>query len=192
MWDHAGVSPDVWAATAAWVAAGAAVVALIITGIAAKAAWEQTRIQRQLREDAAQPYIWADVRPDDQSGVILVLVIGNSGPTVATNVKVKIEPPFPNIPQLEQAVAAQQRLAEGLRSLPPGRTMRWWLGQGFNLIQPEGAQPHRITIQADGPFGPIPELSYELDLAEYRGQDPNPKGSLHLLTTAVKKLAEKR
>jgi hypothetical protein len=31
---------------------------------AARAAEEQTRIQRQLRLDAAQPYVWADVRPD--------------------------------------------------------------------------------------------------------------------------------
>jgi hypothetical protein len=121
-----------------------------------------------------------------------VLVIGNSGPTVATNVTVKIEPPFPNIAHLEEAVAARQRLAEELRSLPPGRTMRWWLGQAFSLIQPEGAQPHRITIHAEGPFGPIPELCYDLDLADCRGQDPNPKGSLHSLTKAVEKLADKR
>lgn len=186
------MSADDWTAAAACIAAIAAVVALAITWIAAKAARDQTRIQRQLREDAAQPYIWADVQPDDQSGVIMVLVIGNSGPTIATNVKVKIEPPFPNIPQLGEAETGQQRLAEGLRSLPPGRTMRWWLGQGFNLLKPEGPQVHQITINGDRPFGPIPELRYDVDLSEYRGQDPSPKGNLHLLTKAVEKLASKR
>jgi len=159
---------------------------------AAKAAEDQANIQGQLRIDAAQPYVWADVRPDDGSGVILVLIIGNSGLTVAQHVQVKIDPPFPNIPQLAEAVAAQQRLAEGFKSLPPGRTLRWWLGQGWNLLQPEGTQPHQITINAEGPFGPIPELTYELDLSEYRGQDPQPQGNLHLLTKAVEKLADKR
>jgi hypothetical protein len=100
---------------------------------------------------------------------------------------VKIEPPFPNIPELATAVAAQQRLAEGFKSLLPGRTLRWWLGQGWNLLQPEGTQPHQITINAEGPFGPVPKLTYELDLSEYRGQDPQTQGNLHLLTKAVEK-----
>jgi hypothetical protein len=148
-------------------------------------------VQRQLRIDAAQPYVWVDIRPDPQSGVILVLVVGNSGPTVAKNVKVRIDSPFPSIPQLSAAVAAQHRLAEGFRSLPPGRTLRWWLGQGWELLQPEGEQPHRVTITADGPFGPVPELVYDLDLSEYRGQDPDPQGNLHHLTTAVQKAVAK-
>lgn len=41
----------------AFAAAGIALVALYFTGIAAKAAKDQTAIQRQLRIDAAQPYI---------------------------------------------------------------------------------------------------------------------------------------
>ena len=188
-----------WAAIGAVGAAVIAVVAFLMSirstraaERAASAAEEQTRIQQQLRLDAAMPYIWADVRPDNESGVILQLVVGNSGPTVATDVRVRIEPPFPNIPQLAEAVAVQQRLAEGFRSLPPGRTMHWWLGQGWSLLQPEGTQVHKITITATGPFGhPVPELSYELDLSEYRGLDPNPSGSLRVLTEAVKKLTDK-
>jgi hypothetical protein len=55
-----------------------------------------------------------------------------------------------------------------------------------------GTQPHQITINAEGPFGPVPEFTSELDLSEYRGQDPQPQGNLHLRTKAVEKLAEKR
>lgn len=198
-WDDSRVNAGDWAAIGAVGAAVIAVIALFMSirstraaERAASAAEEQTRIQQQLRLDAAMPYIWADVRPDNESGVILQLVLGNSGPTVATDVRVRIEPPFPNIPQLAEAVAVQQRLAEGFRSLPPGRTMRWWLGQGFNLLQPEGTQVHKLTITATGPFGQrVPELSYELDLSEYRGLDPNPSGSLRVLTEAVKKLTDK-
>jgi hypothetical protein len=179
------------AAIGALVAAGAAIVALFITALAAKAAWDQTKIQQRLREDAAQPYVWADVRTDNEHGVVMMLVVGNSGPTVATDVRVRIEPPLPAIEQLQGARAAQDRLAEGFKSLPPGRTLGWWLGQGWNVLEKEGSQIHRITIAANGPFGPIPELSYDVDLAEFREQEMTPQGSLNGLTNAVKELTKK-
>jgi hypothetical protein len=93
-----------YAAIGAVVAAVAAVVALVLTAITAKAARDQTKIQQELREDAAQPY----VRTDDEHGVVMKLVVGNSGPTIATDVKVTIEPPLPNIEQLQGARAAQE------------------------------------------------------------------------------------
>jgi hypothetical protein len=157
---------------------------------AADAAEEQTKIQRQLRQDAAQPYVWADIRIDEGQGVLLALVVGNSGPTVATNVKVTIDPPFPHIKELQRAAAAQERLAQGLKSLPPGRTLHFWLGQGFNLLDGAGPKVHRITITADGPFGTVPAVTYDLDLSEFEGQSGIAKGSLHLLTKAVERLGQ--
>jgi len=50
---------------------------------------------------------------------------------------------------------------------------------------------HRITINVNGPFGAIPELSYDMDLAEFREQEMSPPGSLNGLTNAVKDLAKK-
>jgi hypothetical protein len=178
-------------AIGALVAAAAAIVALFITAIAAKAARDQTKIQQKLREDAAQPYVWADVRTENEHGVVMMLLVGNSGPTVATDVRVRIEPPLPSIEQLQGARAAQDRLAEGFKSLPPGRTLGWWLGQGWNVIAKEGPQVHRIIITANGPFGPVPELSYDVDLAEFREQEMTPPGSLNGLTNAVKELTNK-
>jgi hypothetical protein len=91
---------------------------------AAAAAEKQTEIQLQLRKDAAQPYVWIDVRPDDVTGVLLNLVIGNSGPTIAQNVRAKIDPPLKAIDQLkDRAETAQDLLARGISSLPPGRTL---------------------------------------------------------------------
>lgn len=159
---------------------------------AAAAAEAQTEIQRQIQIAAAQPYIWADVREDDNQGVLLDLLIGNSGPTVANNVRLRIDPPLPTHRQLEETTKAQQRLAEqGISSLPPGAVIRWHLGPGFDLIQPDGQQRHEITITADGPFGPTPQLTYVVDLANLRGQPVHPQGSLHLLTKAVEQLTKK-
>jgi hypothetical protein len=194
-----------WAAVGAVVAGLVAVVALIF-GIrstiaaeraaksaerAAIAAEAQAETQRQLQIAAAQPYIWVDVREDDAQGVLLDLVIGNSGPTVATNVRARIDPPLPTHPQLQEALQAQQQLAEGISSLPPAAMIRWHLGPGFSLIQPDGKQPHKITITADGPFGPIPQLTYVVDLANIRGQPIRPQGNLHILTKTVERLINK-
>ena len=190
-----------------WVAIAAAViaaVAVVFNGLytraarqathaaerAASAAEEQTKIQRQLRIDGAQPYVWVDVRPDDVTGRLLNLVIGNSGPTNATNVRIKVDPPLPAIDQLrERAEAAQARLAGGISSLPPGRILSWPLGQGFNLLSGSDAKEYMFTVNAEGPFGPMPPLTYTIDLDDLRGTLDRPS-PLHQLTKAVEDLAE--
>jgi hypothetical protein len=97
--------------------------------------------------------MWADVRPDEATGTLLNLVIGNSGPTVATNVRVRIEPPLLAIDQLRDRVeAAHAQLASGVGSLGPGSVRTWPLGQGFNLIPDRGSQAHTLTVAAEGPL----------------------------------------
>jgi hypothetical protein len=158
---------------------------------AADAAEEQTRMQKQLREDSAQPYVWADIRPDNESGMLFHLVVGNSGPTVATDVHVQITPPLPSIEQLQdRADSAQEMIANGISSLPPGRTFVWPLGQTWNLLPEEGGRhPHTFTVTANGPFGAVPPLTYVIDLADYQGQQARP-GSTYKLTKAIDELAK--
>lgn len=194
-----------WAAMGAVVAGLVAVIALIFSirstiaseraaksaERAAKAAEAQAEIQLQIQIATAQPYVWVDVREDDSQGTLLDLVIGNSGPTVATNIRARIDPPLPTHPQIDEGIKAQEQLVEGISSLPPAAMIRWHLGPGFSLIQAEGKQAHHITITADGPFGPIPPLTYVVDLANMRGQPIRPQGSLHLLTKAVEHLTNK-
>lgn len=59
---------------------------------------EQTVLQRQIQQDAAQPTLWVDIRPDDQSGGGLILFVGNSGPSVATDVVVTFDPGLALLP----------------------------------------------------------------------------------------------
>ena len=124
--------------------------------------------------------------------VLLNLVVGNSGPTIAQNVRAKIDPPLEAIDQLkDRAETAQDLLARGISSLPPGRTLVWPLGQGFNILNGNRPQKHTVTVTADGPFGPVPPLTYVLDLMDYKGHMHRPVGSLHLLTKAVENIETK-
>ena len=158
---------------------------------AARAAEEQTGLQHQLRADAAQPYVWVDLRPDDGQGQLVRLVIGNSGPTVATNVRVHIDPPLRGVEGLQRvAESATRVLTSGLPSLPPGRTLAWSLGMGWDLLEADGPV-YRFKIDADGPFGQVPTLTYVIDFSQWEHISDTPAGSLHVLTKAVNDLAKR-
>jgi hypothetical protein len=153
---------------------------------------QQTELQVQVRKDSAQPYVWVDVRPDDVTDVLLNLVVGNSGPTIAQNITATIDPPLVAIDQLkDRTETAQDLLARGISSLPPGRTLVWPLGQGFNILAGDSPKRHTITVTAEGPFGPVPPLTYVLDLTDYIGHMHRPSGSIHLLTQAVEGMGDK-
>ena len=190
------MNAETWVAGAAALIAGTALyfnwMSTRAATRAAAAAEVQTKIQQQLRVDAAQPYVWVDVRPDDTAATLLNLVVGNSGPTVATNVRINVDPPLPAIDQLkERAEVAQARLAGGIQSLAPNRLLTWPLGQGFNLLNREDPQAYAFTVTADGPFGPVPPLTYVVDMSNWQGILHRPAGSLHQLTAAVNDLTKK-
>jgi hypothetical protein len=174
----------------AFAAVVVAFIALFFTGLAAKAALDQTAIQRQLRREAAEPYVWADVRADPHTGTLLNFVIGNSGRTVATNVRVKVFPPLSAVgPRADVMKRLQARLESGFDSLAPGRVLPWSLGPAPDLIDEDGEHAHTVTIDADGPFGPIPTLKYVIDMDDWREHVDRPDGSLHLVRKAVEEMA---
>lgn len=176
----------------AFSAAGIALVALYFTGMAAKAAKDQTKIQRQLRIDAAQPYVWADIRENRESGSLLQLEVGNSGPTVATNVRVHVSKPLPtsSADNADRVRRMEERLASGIKSLAPGRVITWTLGVGHQILAEEGARSYTFTIDAEGPFGPLETLSYTADLDDWRSMRDQPAGTLHTVRKSIDSLTE--
>lgn len=200
---------------AAFAAAGAAVAAAIVslvstfyTGRAANAAKDQTEIQREqtslqqraadaavaqtelqrkIAEEAAQPYVWVDVRQDEAQGTMLNLVLGNSGPTFAHNVRATFEPPLSS----EKSEAAQRRLRDGVKTLGPGRKLVWFIGMGFEILKDDRPQLHTITVEAEGPHGPIPPMTYEIDLSDFRETRDAPEGNLHYVRKAIEKIEKK-
>ena len=72
------------------VGAAVSILSLLVAGFSliyvrrsAKASREQTKQQKQAAKDAAQPMLWVDIRGADRQGQELVLLLGNSGRSIA-------------------------------------------------------------------------------------------------------------
>lgn len=182
---------NAWTVSLAWLPVALTAIGTVLTGLGVRTTKQQVDLQQELAREAAQPYVWADVRGSDHTGFLLEVMVGNSGDTVATDVKVKFDPPLPVAKQMADRDGstrrALERLEAGLRSLSPGKALCWTLGKGPDLLATTGAQPHTVRIDAQGPFGPLPTLEYVVDLSDFRESADRPSGSLHLLTRAVEK-----
>ena len=181
----------VWAARAAARQAKAAHDQTQIQREQVAAAREQTQLQRDLAHEALQPYVWADIQPDMQQGTMLHVVVGNNGPTMASNVRVTFEPPLPADHHESGNVESVERmLASGLRSLAPKRELRWTLGAGFDLLVSEEPQVRTVRVEGDGPYGPLPVLEIQIDISQWRQARDAPNGSLHHVRGAIKDLTK--
>ena len=187
-----------------WVALGAAVsiLSLLVAGFSliyvrrsAKASRDQTRQQKQAAKDATQPMLWVDIRGDDGQGQALVLLLGNSGPSIARNVKVVFDPAPPATLDIKPIL---EILKQGIASVPPGRTMQWALGALHNAGDWDAYKACRVRIEAEGPFGAIePPLEYVISVDDLDGSRAAPPGNLqavaaelHEMTKATKELNE--
>lgn len=177
---------------AAVIATLVALASLRFSKQAADAAEKQTKLQQDVALAATQPYVWADVEGDTKQGTLINLVVGNSGPTFATNVRVRIDPPLPfgDMPDQFKTIV-ERRLAPGLASLAPGRVLRWTLGAGPEVVGTERDQIHDIIVDADGQNGPVPTLSYRINLADFRETMDQPDGSLHAIRKSIDELTKK-
>lgn len=195
-------------AVVAIVGAVIAAAALFFTARQVRVANEQTGLQRQLRRDASQPYVWADIRLHEQHGQFLMLVLKNEGPTVANSVTMTFDPPLPEGWRRSRSVGPATPDKPGVaqfEALPPGRMMQWHLGAHTDVLAPnDPANPTRftVTIDAQGPSGPVETLSYVIDVSDYLAAAMTVAGtplsivkaindSAKALNTSLKKVADR-
>jgi hypothetical protein len=118
--------------------------------------------------------VWVDVRGDDGRGQALVLLLGNSGPSIARNVKVVFDPAPPSTLDIKPIL---EILKQGIASVPPGRTMQWVLGAAHDAIDSDAHNAYRVRIEAEGPFGAIePPLEYVISVDDLHGSRAAPPG----------------
>lgn len=169
----------------ALVAAVAAILSAVFVYFQVREMQRQTELQREIREAAEQPYIWADVDVQQPNGWMLELIVGNSGPTVATNVRVRIDPPFKPTTGHDDLKAVYLRLAEGISSLAPGRRLFWTLGPSPELVGGDGPFAHTVSIDCDGPFGPVPTTQYVINLSDLTDSVAKRHGSLREISKSI-------
>ncbi len=157
----------------------------------ARSTEDQADIQRQIRIDAAQPFVFADIRPHHQHGSLLMFVVGNTGPTVATNVRISLHRPLP-AGDTDRALRATRAIENGISALTPGQTVAWTLGVPWQVLEqvPEGDASYRFAVTCDGPFGPVPPLEYTVDLDDIRHSHPYAVGTLHGVAEQIRSLRE--
>jgi hypothetical protein len=186
-----------------WVALGAAVsiLSLMVAGFSliyarrsANASREQTKQQKQAAKDATQPMLWVDIRRDDGQSQALALLLGNSGPSIARNVKVTFDPAPPSTLDIKPIL---EILKQGIASLAPGRSMQWALGAAHKTSDWDAQKAYRVRIEAEGPFGTIEPLEYVISVDDLDGSQAAPPGNLHAvaaelheMTKATKELNE--
>ncbi|RZL21842.1 MAG: hypothetical protein EOP31_26540 [Rhodococcus sp. (in: high G+C Gram-positive bacteria)] len=169
------------------VAAIIALASMIAAFWQAGSARRQTNLQQRALEDASQPYVWADIRPDDRNASFFHLILKNEGPTVAEHVRVVIDPPLPDSWRQSGAVGPRHT---DFASLPPGRTMIWNLGPTHEIVNSDTAKQFDITISAKGPFGQVLPHTYRLDLNQYTHNAMRSPGTLAGVTTALDNLTK--
>lgn len=172
---------------------GIAVLATRQAGMAAKSAADQVELQQKLAIENAQPYVWVDVRPSPANGSHLMLYVGNSGRTLARNIRISTDKELPTVGDKSEELLndALERFLTGHASLAPGRELRWGLGFGGAILS-DKSQDLRFSfkINADGPFGAIPELVYVVDMNDWRGSDGSTVGTLGQISRSLTKVSE--
>ncbi|WP_157419838.1 hypothetical protein [Actinomadura kijaniata] len=151
----------------------------------AEAARQQVVIDQEIARDQAQPYVYVDIRPDRRTGFFLMLVIENTGPTIARNVRVEVDPPLSSTSY--QEVTNAPALTEGIASMPPGRSHRYFFDTAPARFENEEL-PRRydVTVTAEGPFGPIEPLHYAIDLNSYLGTEGRGTGEMKDIVNVIK------
>lgn len=154
------------------------------------AAREQTELQRDLARESRQSYVWADIQPDMQQGSLLQVVVGNSGPTVAKNIRVEFSPALSTIEGADDIQDIESVLSNGISSLAPNRIVRWTLGVAHEVLSVDRSQLRVVRVTAMGPWGELPAYEMEIDINQWREARDAPDGSLHYVRGELKDITK--
>lgn len=174
------------------VAATTAIISAVFVWLQVREMQRQTTLQREIAKASAQPYVWADLRVQEANGWFLELVVGNAGPTVATDVRVVIDPPLPALgSEAKYVEIMHERLASGIASLAPQRTLRWTIGPSPALVNRGGELAHRVRIDCHGPFGKVERTEYTVDMSDFREAVADRSGTLHEIAKQLEQMTQR-
>ncbi|MFJ1537745.1 hypothetical protein ACIODS_04305 [Micromonospora chalcea] len=164
---------------------------------------EAQQATRQAQQEALQPMVVVDIVPAPNDRSVMMLVIENIGPSIARNVRIDVSPPPAR--SFDRADGKQMHewhiFTQGIKTMPPGHRMEFLFDIGFQRFKPDVPTDFTFVVDAEGPFGPAPQLTFDIDLNALReswiGQttigkvvEQMEKGNRNLseLTSAVRQL----
>lgn len=171
----------------AWIAAASAALALValyFTYQQVQTAKKQTELQDEMRRDAAQPYVWADLLQSAEHGHLLQLVVHNEGPTTAENVVVTFDPP------VEGMIGSGAPQPVRLTSLTPGRRMSWHVAMAPEWFAAKKPSRFQVDVTYLGPFGVSTQRRYEVDVDAMKQVNATAPGTLHGIREELKNLVK--
>jgi hypothetical protein len=186
---HDKWSPEAWAALAAWVTAGIAVVAGILALGQLTEARSVRLAQEKSRREQAQPYVVAHIEETSGAQLIYDLVIRNYGATAAFDVRLMIDPPPQraidrNEPPNESGLSW---LPERLSLLVPGQEWRT-LWDNFERANTDLPDRHDVTITFRDSDGQDHEYKTVLDWADVKNRQGVNAFGIHEPATALREI----
>ena len=190
---------DQWAVIVATVAALiASAIALWQASIARKATNSQLALQERIHREQNEPYVIVDVQPDAYGS--MRLIIENTGPTVARDVRISCDPPLesgweaePGQPDLTQVL--QEVVSRPISILPPGRRLTFLFDDKERVQNLSLPSVYTFTVDANGPAGKVETAQYTVDLDAVKwliiDERPTQKmeNKLGMIEKAIKDLA---
>ena len=163
-----------------------------------KEARRANELTEQAQREQVQPYVIADIRERVPGSQLLCFFIENTGPTMARDVQVAVNPPLQSTQGAEATARLNEAVTRTISVLPPGRSLMFTLDAGGSFFASEFPRIYTVVVNCSGPFGPLETLTYNIDLRviEHTGLNRESlEWSTHTLaeeTKAARKAQEKQ
>ncbi|MFT9477882.1 hypothetical protein [Streptomyces sp. 11-1-2] len=146
------------------ISVGTAVGTFIYTHQQMKAAKRANELTEKAQQEQVQPYVVAEIRERVPGSQLLVFSIENTGPTMARDVKVTVDPPLRSTlgDDVEQTLNAA--VSREIPVLPPKRQLTFLVDVGHKLFASDLPRRYTVVVKSAGPLGVVEPLTYTIDL----------------------------
>jgi hypothetical protein len=136
-------------------------------------AYRQLEQASAAHRESMEPYVVVNIQPSEHNHQALMLTIENIGASLARDVRIAANPPLQRSYETADGPATPIRnwhiLTDGIATLPPGQRIEL----PFDIVRERLANDdlpdrYRLTVDAVGPFGQAPRLTYDIDLSVYK------------------------
>ncbi|WP_329109742.1 hypothetical protein OG792_13090 [Micromonospora sp. NBC_01699] len=122
---------------------------------------------RLARREALEPVVIVDIAPGANDPGVFVLTIANIGSTIARNVQIKA--PEEMLRSDGTKMHEWTVFTEGIQTMPPGHRMQFFFDVSFQPFKGNSPLKCEFVVDCEGPFGPVQQATYVVDLTPYKG-----------------------